>query len=60
MTKNSGGPLTAAKLTAARRLYLPVLVIDRPAAPAGQAEVSTVEAAAAWVDALTDGPGRVP
>jgi precorrin-6A/cobalt-precorrin-6A reductase len=53
VTKNSGGPMTAAKLTAARRLYLPVLVIDRPAAPEGLAAVSTVPAALTWVDELS-------
>ena len=35
VTKNSGGQLVTAKLTAARRLGIPVLMINRPPAPAG-------------------------
>ena len=34
VTKNSGGQLVTAKLTAARRLGIPVLMIKRPRAPA--------------------------
>ena len=46
VTKNSGGQLVVAKLTAARRLGIPVFMIDRPPAPAGpvvslEAEVLT-------------------
>jgi precorrin-6A/cobalt-precorrin-6A reductase len=47
VTKDSGGPLTAAKLQAARRRSLPVVVVRRPPRP----EVPTVETvgeAAAW------------
>jgi precorrin-6A/cobalt-precorrin-6A reductase len=49
VTKDSGGPMTAAKLTAARELGLRVLMVDRPAPPAGVPTADTVEAALAWV-----------
>lgn len=48
VTKDSGGPMTAAKLTAARRLGLPVVMVDRPPAPDAPT-VATVEEAAAWL-----------
>lgn len=41
VTKNSGGPATAAKLAAARNLGIPVVMVDRPP-PAGPA-LPTVE-----------------
>lgn len=44
VTKDSGGALTVAKLAAARELDLPVLVVDRPALPAGIAALETVDA----------------
>ncbi|MFC4907128.1 cobalt-precorrin-6A reductase [Actinomadura gamaensis] len=52
VTKDSGGDMTAAKLTAARRLGLPVVMIDRPPVP-DVPTVETVDAAAAWL--LRDG-----
>jgi precorrin-6A/cobalt-precorrin-6A reductase len=55
VTKDSGGPLTAAKLVAARELGLPVLLIDRPPVP-DVASVPTVEAALDWVAGLAQ-PG---
>lgn len=55
VTKNSGGAETAAKLEAARRLAIPVLMIGRPAVPAGD-RVETAEAAAAWVEARLAAP----
>jgi precorrin-6A/cobalt-precorrin-6A reductase len=51
VTKDSGGPLTEAKLTAAGQLGLPVVLVDRPAFPEIET-VKTVEAAVQWVVAL--------
>jgi precorrin-6A/cobalt-precorrin-6A reductase len=48
VTKNSGGPMTVAKLTAARILGLPVLMIERPALPGGVRVVDDVPTALAW------------
>jgi precorrin-6A/cobalt-precorrin-6A reductase len=48
VTKDSGGPLTEAKLAAARALGLPVVMVRRPSRPP-TAEVSDVRAAVAWV-----------
>jgi precorrin-6A/cobalt-precorrin-6A reductase len=48
VTKNSGGPMTAAKLTAARELSLPVLMVDRPPLPTGVTTVSDLESALTW------------
>ena len=47
VTKNSGGSATAAKLTAARRLGLPVIMVERPPAPADS--VATAEEAWQWL-----------
>ncbi|MBW6436123.1 cobalt-precorrin-6A reductase [Actinoplanes hulinensis] len=49
VTKDSGGP--AAKLVAARELGVPVLVVDRPPAPAAPL-VSTADAAVTWLRTL--------
>jgi precorrin-6A/cobalt-precorrin-6A reductase len=49
VTKDSGGPLTAAKLTAARELGVPVVLVRRPPLPEGVPVAATVEEAAAWV-----------
>jgi precorrin-6A/cobalt-precorrin-6A reductase len=49
VSKDSGGEMTAAKLTAARRLAVPVILVDRPAA-SGAPTVSTVEDALSWLD----------
>jgi precorrin-6A/cobalt-precorrin-6A reductase len=48
VTKNSGGDAAAAKLTAARDLGLPVVVVDRPPNTDGPL-VDTVDAAESWV-----------
>jgi precorrin-6A/cobalt-precorrin-6A reductase len=49
VTKDSGGPMTAAKLTAARELGVPVVVVRRPPLPPGVPVVATVEEALEWV-----------
>jgi precorrin-6A/cobalt-precorrin-6A reductase len=49
VTKNSGGAMTVAKLTAARTLGLPVLMVERPALPDGVQVVTDVPAALAWL-----------
>jgi precorrin-6A/cobalt-precorrin-6A reductase len=36
VSKNAGGPQTEAKLVAARELGIPVIMIERPAKPAGR------------------------
>ncbi|MGY1705895.1 cobalt-precorrin-6A reductase [Geodermatophilus sp. SYSU D00697] len=51
VTKDSGGGMTAAKLTAARELRLPVVVVRRPPVPPGVPVVATVEEALAWLHA---------
>jgi precorrin-6A/cobalt-precorrin-6A reductase len=48
VTKDSGGDQTSAKLVAARRLGIPVVVVRRPPAPAAPT-VDTVDAAVDWV-----------
>ncbi len=53
LTKDSGGPHTAAKLAAAYALGIPVVVVARPAAPAGVRQVATVAEALAWVAVVT-------
>jgi precorrin-6A/cobalt-precorrin-6A reductase len=57
VTKDSGGHMTEAKLTAARELGLPVVLVRRPPLPDGVPTVATVEEALAW---LTDPPLRTP
>lgn len=48
VTKDSGGPLTEAKLAAARLRRLPVIVVDRPPPLPGDC-VATVAGALAWL-----------
>lgn len=57
VTKNSGGPMTAAKLQAARDLGVRVIVVQRPPLPAGASVVATVAEAAAWIGGGADQPG---
>ena len=49
VTKNSGGPMTAAKLEAARHVGVQVVMVQRPPLPPGSASVATVAEAARWV-----------
>jgi precorrin-6A/cobalt-precorrin-6A reductase len=49
VTKNSGGEMTAAKLTAARELGLPVVLIERPPLPAGVAVARTTGEVREWL-----------
>jgi precorrin-6A/cobalt-precorrin-6A reductase len=48
VTKDSGGAMTRAKLTAARDAGLPVVMVDRPPHPDGVQATDDVAAAAAW------------
>ena len=48
VTKNSGGPMTTAKLQAARDLGVQVLLVQRPPVPEGSVVVATVAEAANW------------
>ncbi len=52
VTKASGGDATYAKIEAARRLGLAVLMIRRPPPPAGET-VETIAAALGWLENLT-------
>jgi len=49
VSKDSGGGMTAAKLTAARQLGIPVVLVRRPPVPDGVPVVATVDQARAWV-----------
>jgi precorrin-6A/cobalt-precorrin-6A reductase len=50
VTKDSGGHMTEAKLTAARELGIPVVLVRRPPLPRGVPTVATVEEALAWLE----------
>ncbi|MCF6388547.1 cobalt-precorrin-6A reductase [Mycobacterium sp. MBM] len=52
VTKNSGGAMTHAKLDAAAQTGVPVVMVRRPALPAGVHAVDTVDAAVAWLAGL--------
>lgn len=52
LTKDSGGPLTEAKLRAAAGLGVAVVVVRRPTLPTGLVVVDTVEAARDWLQRL--------
>jgi precorrin-6A/cobalt-precorrin-6A reductase len=58
VTKNSGGPMTAAKLEAARDLGVQILMVRRPPLPTGSAVVSTVAEAVQWISRTS--LGRTP
>lgn len=49
ITKNSGGSATEAKITAARELSIPVILINRPARPDGL-HVTTTDEALEWIN----------
>ena len=49
VTKNSGGPMTAAKLEAARDLGVQVVMVRRPTLPKGSVTVTTVAEAVRWI-----------
>ncbi|MEX0606799.1 MAG: precorrin-6A/cobalt-precorrin-6A reductase, partial [Halofilum sp. (in: g-proteobacteria)] len=51
VTKNSGGRMTEAKLSAARELRLPVVVVERPPVPDTNAEFDDIEEVVAWLRA---------
>lgn len=53
VAKNAGGAGAAAKLTAARDLGLPVILIDRPDLPERQV-MATVEDVMTWLDHIAD------
>lgn len=57
LTKDSGGPATAPKLTAARQAHLPVLIVRRPPPPAGLPVAATPAAAATWLRGALTGEG---
>jgi precorrin-6A/cobalt-precorrin-6A reductase len=49
VSKDSGGPMTVAKLQAARDLGTAVIMVQRPPLPAGSTVAATVTEAARWV-----------
>ncbi len=56
VTKDSGGPMTAAKLTAARALGAAVVLVERPPLPPGSAVAATVPEVRRWLAAGAGGP----
>lgn len=52
VTKNSGGAMTHAKLEAAAETGVPVIMVSRPALPAGVRVVHTVDTAVDWLTGL--------
>lgn len=62
VSKDSGGSMTSAKLIAARRLRVPVVLVDRPPLPPGVQVVHTVASAEEFVTTRcpADPSGRRP
>ncbi|MFI2606905.1 cobalt-precorrin-6A reductase [Kitasatospora sp. NPDC018619] len=52
VTKDSGGAATSAKLTAARGLRLPVVIVERPPVPEGVPLTPDVPGALRWLERL--------
>lgn len=57
VTKNSGGPMTAAKLTAAQGLGVRVVMVARPPLPPDSTVVATVQEASRWLSQNAGQPG---
>jgi precorrin-6A/cobalt-precorrin-6A reductase len=55
VTKNSGGPMTEAKLHAARDLGIQVVMVQRPNVPEGSAVAATVAEVVRWLSPDTGG-----
>jgi precorrin-6A/cobalt-precorrin-6A reductase len=60
VTKDSGGAATAPKLTAARELGLPVVVVERPPVSEGVPVAQDVEGALHWLEQLDSGSAPEP
>jgi precorrin-6A/cobalt-precorrin-6A reductase len=57
VTKDSGGPMTAAKLRAARDLSVRIIMVHRPPLPPGSTVAATVAEALLWLGADDGRPG---
>ena len=55
VTKDSGGDMTSAKLAAARRRAIPVIMVDRPPVPTEVETVESVADALAWLVRISPG-----
>ncbi|MDX1872859.1 cobalt-precorrin-6A reductase [Mycolicibacterium sp. 120266] len=53
VTKNSGGAMTEAKIRAAESADIAIVMVDRPALPAGVQTVAAVDEAVAWLAGLS-------
>ena len=52
LVKNAGGAAGRTKLTAAGKLFLPIIVVDRQPLPDGAMSVSSADAALSWLQGL--------
>jgi precorrin-6A/cobalt-precorrin-6A reductase len=52
ITRNVGGDASGSKLTAARRLGIPVIMVERPTLPTGADVVETAQDALDWVSGI--------